>query len=182
MPQGRIEIIAGGMFSGKSEELIRRVRRAIIADQPVQVFKPKLDDRYATDAVVTHIKNEVSCFPVVDSAGLAQAVLEDTEVVAVDEGQFFDDDLVRVAMRLAHGGKRVVIAGLDMDSDGNPFGPMPVLMAVAEDVEKLHAVCVECGEDASFSFHKGKGVKTGQVEVGAEQYEARCRACWSGGT
>tara|TARA_Y100000310_G_scaffold127207_1_gene126251 strand:- start:1389 stop:1904 length:516 start_codon:yes stop_codon:yes gene_type:complete len=170
------------MFSGKSEELIRRVRRAAIAGQAVQVFKPKLDDRYATDAVVSHIKNEVSCLPVADSGALFSKVKEESHVVAIDEVQFFDFDLVKVVNRLAEFGKRVIVAGLDMDSEGLPFGPMPVLMAVAEDVEKLHAVCVICGEDASFSFHKGKGVKTGQVEVGAAQYEARCRACWSGGT
>ena len=181
MPQGRIEVIAGGMFSGKSEELIRRVRRAAIAKQRVQVFKPKIDDRFSTTAVVSHIKNEVSCTSVEDSAAVAQAVADDTEVIAVDEAQFFDDYLVRVAMRLAHSGKRVIVAGLDMDSEGAPFGPIPNLMAVAEDVVKLHAVCVSCGEDASVSYHKGKGVKTRQVEVGADQYEARCRACFNRG-
>lgn len=179
MPQGRIEVIAGGMFSGKSEELIRRVRRATIAGQKVQVFKPKLDDRYSEDAVVSHIKNEVSCLPVTDAGTLFSKVEQGTHVVAIDEAQFFDFDLVKVVNRLAQFDKRVIVAGLDMDSEGLPFGPMPILMAVAEDVDKLHAVCVGCGEDASFSFHKGR--KDGQVEVGADQYEARCRACWQRG-
>lgn len=177
MPHGRIEVIAGGMFSGKSEELIRRVRRATIAGQAVQVFKPQIDDRYATHAVVSHIKNEVSCTPVVDVEELSAKIAKGTHVVAIDEAQFFDERLLTLVRNLAGAGHRVILAGLDMDSDGNPFGPIPSLMAVAEEVEKLHAVCVQCGEDASFSYHKGP--KEGQVEVGADQYEARCRSCWS---
>jgi thymidine kinase len=180
VPQGRIEVIAGGMFSGKSEELIRRVRREIIAGRSVRVYKPKVDDRYATNAVVSHIKNEIPCTTVADTEELCEDLrLNTAPVIAIDEAQFFGFDLAKIANRLANQGRRVIIAGLDMDSEGLPFGPIPVLMAMAEDVEKLHAVCIQCGEDASFSFHKGK--KAGQVEVGADQYEARCRACWSEG-
>lgn len=174
--RGRIEVIAGGMFSGKSEELIRRVRRALIAKQRVQVFKPCADNRYATNAVVSHIKTEIPCTPVADAEALYSAVEGDAIVIAIDEAQFFKGDLLEVSTRLAAEGKRVILAGLDMDSDGNPFGDMPALMAVAESVKKLHAVCVQCGKDASFSYHKGE--KMDLVEVGADQYEARCRPCW----
>ena len=174
---GRIEVIAGGMFSGKSEELIRRVRRSQIAGQEVKVLKPAIDDRYAKAEVVSHIKSSVSCEAVESAADIYRAVSRTDQVVAIDEAQFFDTTLVSVVTELANRGKRVILAGLDMDSEGNPFGTMPTLMAVAEDVTKLHAVCVQCGQDASFSYYKG--TKGSQVEVGAAQYEARCRACWS---
>lgn len=174
---GRIEVIAGGMFSGKSEELIRRVRRSQIAGQEVRVLKPVIDDRYAKSEVVSHIKNSVACGTVEKAADILQVVTRTDQVVAIDEAQFLDVMLVPVVRELAGRGKRVILAGLDMDSEGNPFGAMPTLMAMAEEVTKLHAVCVQCGEDASFSYYKG--TKDSQVEVGADQYEARCRACWS---
>lgn len=171
---GRIEVICGPMFSGKSEELIRRLRRAIIARQRVEVFKPGIDTRYADDEVVSHSDNRLSATPVANARQLLDTVLLRTEVVGIDEAQFFDEDLVEVCDTLANRGCRVIIAGLDLDSRGRPFHPMPALLAIAEVVTKSQAVCMVCGAAASFSQRLTGGGD--QVELGSsESYEARCR-------
>ncbi|MEY3011628.1 MAG: hypothetical protein RIT45_363 [Pseudomonadota bacterium] len=171
---GRIEVICGPMFSGKSEELIRRLRRAIIARQRVQVFKPGIDTRYADDEVVSHSDNRLSATPVAGARQLLEHVHHRTEVVGIDEAQFFDDDLVEVCDTLANRGCRVLVAGLDLDSRGRPFHPMPALLAIAEVVTKSQAVCMICGAPASFSQRLSGGGE--QVELGSsERYEARCR-------
>ncbi|HEY4551890.1 MAG TPA: thymidine kinase, partial [Bacillaceae bacterium] len=146
---GWMEVICGSMFSGKSEELIRRVRRTQFAKQSLMVFKPKLDDRYSENAVVSHNGTSVMAQPVESSAEILNMVHAGIDVVAIDEAQFFDAGLVRAAQQLADSGHRVILAGLDQDFRGEPFGPMPDLMAVAEQVTKLHAVCAVCGSPAS---------------------------------
>lgn len=174
---GQIEVIAGGMFSGKSEELVRRVRRALIARQRVQVFKPLLDTRHGADLVVTRDQRELAALSVTDSTALRSALEEGVQVVGVDEAQFFDAGLVDLAMELADRGVRVILAGLDQDFLRRPFGPMPALLAVAEQVDKMHAVCVVCGEPAHYSQRIAGGGE--QVQVGdLEAYEARCRRCF----
>jgi len=174
---GRIEVITGGMFSGKSEELVRRLRRALIARQRVQVFKPVMDSRHPPEVVVTRDNREVAAQAVGDSTELEQLIQSDVEVVGIDEAQFFDRQLADVAMRLADRGVRVIIAGLDQDYLRRAFGPMPVLMALAEHVDKMHAVCVQCGATAHYSQRISGGEE--QVEVGdADIYEARCRDCF----
>ena len=175
---GWIEVIVGPMFSGKSEELIRRLRRAQIARQPLQVFKPVIDDRYHASRIVSHSEASIEAIPVKDARELAERVRRDTRVVGIDEAQFFDDAIVDVAQRLANQGLRVVMAGLDQDYTGKPFAPMPTLMAVAEYVTKSLAICTRCGSPASRSQRL---VPAGaRVRVGAtEAYEARCRACHS---
>ncbi|MCL4838078.1 MAG: thymidine kinase [Thermoanaerobaculia bacterium] len=174
---GQIEVIAGGMFSGKSEELVRRVRRALIARQRVQVFKPLLDTRHGADLVVTRDRRELAALSVADSDALRAALEEGVQVVGVDEAQFFDAGLVGLAMELADRGVRVILAGLDQDFLRRPFGPMPALLAVAEQVDKMHAVCVVCGEPAHYSQRIAGGGE--QVQVGdLEAYEARCRRCF----
>lgn len=166
-----IEVIAGSMFSGKTEELIRRLRRAKYARQPIQVFKPRIDDRYSADHVASHNK---SLFP---STVIEKHLAPETRVIAVDEAQFFDDELPAVVNRLADRGIRVIIAGLDMDWKGEPFPPMPELMAIAESVEKLQAVCVVCGGSASRTQRLLKSTAT--VLVGDHTaYEPRCRMCF----
>jgi len=180
---GWIEVIVGPMFSGKSEELIRRVKRALIAGQRVQVFKPKLDDRYHKTDVVSHDGKRIEALPVEGSDGLyAELERPFPHVVAVDEGQFFDEGLVPLAERLADAGVRVVVAGLDMDFRGEPFGPIPELLARAEFVEKLTAVCVRCGAPATRTQRLIEGQPASYddpvVLVGAaETYEPRCRRC-----
>ncbi len=180
---GWIEVIVGPMFSGKSEELIRRVRRALIAGQRVQVFKPKLDDRYHKTDVVSHDGKRFEAVPVEGSEGLYAALDRPfPHLVAVDEGQFFDDGLVALAERLADAGVRVIVAGLDMDFRGEPFGPIPALLARAEFVEKLTAVCVRCGAPATRTQRLIEGEPASYhdpvVLVGAaETYEPRCRRC-----
>jgi thymidine kinase len=174
---GWIEVIVGSMFSGKSEELIRRLRRAKIARQKVQVFKPLIDDRYSIDEIVSHsaLRHESSVART--AAEIWEKVEPETEVVGIDEGQFFDADLVEIANRLACAGKRVIIAGLDQDYTGKPFEPMPQLLAVAEFITKTHAICVKCGRTASYSQRIFQS--EAQVEVGAaDKYEARCRLCF----
>ncbi len=173
---GWIEIIAGGMFSGKSEELIRRLRRALIGRQRVQVFKPILDNRFATDEVVSRDERRLKAIPVATSAELLARVEIGVQVVGIDEVQFFDAGIVDVAMQLADAGIRVVAAGLDQDYMRRPFGPMAPLLAVAEDVSKMHAVCVRCRGAAHYSQRLSGG--DAQVEVGDSSYEARCRACY----
>jgi len=173
---GWIEIIAGGMFSGKSEELIRRLRRAVIARQRVQVFKPHIDDRYSTDDIVSRDDRRLKAIPVSTSAELLARVEIGVQVVGIDEVQFFDPGVVEVCMQLADAGIRVIAAGLDQDYMRRPFGPMPALLAVAEDVSKMHAVCVRCRGAAHYSQRVSGG--NAQVEVGDSSYEARCRSCY----
>lgn len=182
-PSGRIEVIAGVMFSGKTEELIRRVRRAVIAGKRVQVFKSHLDERYASrHSVTTHDGLAVEAQPV-DSAGeIMRLVRQSTEVVAIDEVQFLDAGIVAVGTTLANRGLRVVVAGTDTDFRGEPFGAMPVLMAVADSVDKLHAVCVICGAQACRNQRLIDGrpahYDSPTISVGGrEKYEARCRGC-----
>jgi thymidine kinase len=180
---GRIEVITGVMFSGKSEELIRRVRRAVIARRCVQVFKSHLDDRFAgVHEVTTHNGTAVEAHPVDSSPEIMRGVRPDTDVVAIDEAQFLDDGLVAVATELAGRGVQVMVAGTDTDFRGEPFGPMPRLLAVAEDVQKLHAICVICGADASRNQRliDGKPARYDSPTIlvgGRERYEARCRKC-----
>ena len=173
---GWIEIIAGGMFSGKSEELIRRMRRALLARQRVQVFKPVIDDRFSVDEVVSRDERRLKATPVRTSQEMLARIEIGVQVVGIDEVQFFDDGVVDVCMHLADAGIRVIAAGLDQDYMRRPFGPMPALLAVAEDVSKMHAVCVRCRGAAHYSQRLSGG--DAQVEVGDSSYEARCRACY----
>ena len=173
---GWIEIIAGGMFSGKSEELIRRLRRAVIARQRVQVFKPVIDDRYSTEDIVSRDDRRLKALAVATSEQLLTKVEIGVQVVGIDEVQFFDDGVVDVCMQLADAGIRVIAAGLDQDYMRRPFGPMPALLAVAEEVSKMHAVCVRCRGAAHYSQRVAGG--NAQVEVGDSAYEARCRSCY----
>ncbi len=179
---GWIEVVSGVMFSGKSEELIRRVRRATLARNRVQVFKSQLDDRYGIREVISHDLGRVEAEPISTSAELMARVRPDTEVVAVDEVQFLDDGVVRVANALADRGVRVIVAGTDMDFRGRPFGPIGALLAVAEKVDKLNAICVRCGELATRNQRLIDGrpapAEGPTIQVGGlESYEARCRAC-----
>ncbi len=182
---GQIEVVCGGMFSGKTEELMRRLKRAQYARQKIQVFKPVIDQRYSVDHVQSHDANRILSTPVQSSAELLEKVEDNTRVVGIDEVQFFDDGIIEVAQKLAYRGTRVICAGLDMDFKGLPFGPMPTLLAIAEQVTKLSAVCVVCGEPATRSQRViGEAVLPDdsnthdQVLVGAlDYYEARCRFC-----
>jgi thymidine kinase len=179
---GWIEVVCGSMFSGKTEELIRRVRRAQIARQKVQVFKPAIDTRYAEREVISHDGMQTGAVPVVDTAELRALIEPDTTVVALDEVQFFDNDVVALCEGLADRGTRVIVAGLDMDFRGEPFGPMPALMARAERVDKLQAICVVCGGVASRTQRIINGQPASYddpvILVGADEaYEARCRDC-----
>lgn len=173
---GSIEVVCGSMFSGKTEELIRRLRRAQIAKQRVAIFKPAIDTRYANDHIVSHNEQKLRSEPVRH----AQEILEkagDAQVIGIDEGQFFDTSLVAVCNTLAARGVRVIIAGLDMDYRGIPFEPMPQLMAIAEQVTKTQAICIQCGEPATFT--QRLSMARDRVVVGAtEMYEARCRKCY----
>jgi thymidine kinase len=173
---GAIEVICGSMFSGKTEELLRRIKRAQIARQKIQVFKPLIDNRYSADHVQSHDANKVLSRPVEKARDILKLVEDTTRIVGIDEAQFFDDSVVEVAQKLANRGVRVICAGLDMDFRGQPFGPMPRLLAVAESVTKLSAVCMVCGDAASRS-QRTSG-ESGRIAVGAkEMYEARCRFC-----
>jgi len=179
---GWIEVITGVMFSGKSEELIRRVRRAVIAKKRVQVFKSHLDDRYHVYSVTTHDGLAVEAVPVATALEIAQHVRPETAVVAIDEVQFLDPGIVRVATDLAGRGVRVILAGTDTDFRGEPFGPMPHLLAIAEIVDKLHAICVVCGDPACRNQRliNGKPAPYTSPTImvgGSESYEARCRHC-----
>lgn len=177
---GWIEVITGCMFSGKSEELIRRLRRAIIARQRVQVFKPALDDRYSATEVVSHSRWRLEAERIARAEEILERLNPRTEVVGIDEAQFFDSALVGVCNHLANLGKRVIVAGLDMDFRGQPFGPMPELLAIAEEVEKMHAICARCGAPASYTQRLTPAQE--QVLVGAaDTYEARCRHCFEPG-
>ncbi len=174
---GHIEAIAGGMFSGKSEELVRRLRRAVIARLRVQVFKPTADTRHGPERLVTRDNRELAALAVVDSQELRQRLKIGVQVVGVDEAQFFDDGLVAVVAELADAGVRVIVAGLDLDFLRQPFGPMPALLAAAEYVDKMHAICLRCGQPAQYSQRIAGTAE--QVQVGdLESYEARCRQCY----
>lgn len=177
---GWIEIITGCMFSGKSEELIRRLKRAQIANQSIICFKPVKDKRYAEEQVVSHDKNAQDSIPISHSREIIEHIEQHTNVIGIDEGQFFDMDLVDVTQKLALKGKRVVVAGLDLDFRGVPFGPMPNLMAVAEYVTKVHAICPHCGNLATHSYRLSE--ETDTVVIGEkDKYEPRCRMCYSMG-
>jgi len=170
---GWIEVICGCMFSGKTEELIRRLNRALIAKQKVEIFKPKIDTRYHVEKIVSHNEREIRSTPV-NFANDILLLAGDCDVVGIDEAQFFDDSIVEVCNTLANNGKRVIVAGLDMDFEGKPFGSMPFLLAVAEFVTKVHAICAESGELASFSFRLNEN--SAQVMLGEKDtYEARSR-------
>lgn len=174
--RGRIEVICGSMFSGKTEELIRRLKRAKIAKQRVEIFKPAIDIRYSDADVVSHDSNSIASTPVDSSASILLFTSE-IDVVGIDEAQFFDNGLLDVCNELANNGVRVIIAGLDMDFRGKPFGPMPQLCAIADEVSKVHAICVKCGQLASFSHRTVKNDK--QVLLGeTAEYEPLCRTCY----
>ena len=174
---GRLEVITGGMFSGKSEELVRRLRRALIARQKIQVFKPRTDTRHEDSQLVTRDNRAVAAHSVASTRELKEALEPAVEVVGIDEAQFFDEDLVELVTELADRGVRVIVAGLDQDYLRQPFGPMPRILALAELVDKVHAVCVRCGGLAHYSQRTAGGSE--QVQVGdTESYEARCRACY----
>lgn len=174
--KGWIEVICGSMFSGKTEELIRRLRRAQIAHQKVEIFKPAVDVRYDIADIVSHDASRIRSTPV-ESAGAILLLASDEEVVGIDEAQFFDEALTGVAEQLALQGKRVIIAGLDMDYTGRPFGPVPALLARAEYITKLHAICMQCGDLASYSYRKTD--TEGTILLGEkESYEPRCRDCF----
>ena len=173
---GWIEVICGSMFSGKTEELIRRLRRAQIAKQSVQIFKPVIDTRYHTENVVSHDDNSVHSTPV-QSASQILMYSHDYDVVGIDEAQFFDDEIVAVCNKLADAGTRVIVAGLDMDYTGKPFGPMPALLASAEYVDKVHAICISCGGLAQYSHRTID--QEGLVVLGeTDNYEPLCRHCF----
>ena len=175
--KGRIEVICGSMFSGKTEELIRRLKRAQFAKQKVEIFKPKIDTRYHEMDVVSHDSNAIMSTPVPASSNIL-LLANDVDVVAIDEAQFFDMELVGVCNQLANSGVRVIVAGLDMDFEGKPFGPMPQLMATAEHVTKVHAICMDCGALATFSYRKSANKSL--VMLGeTESYEPLCRECYN---
>lgn len=174
--RGRIEVICGSMFSGKTEELIRRLRRAKFARQKVEIFKPALDTRYSEEEVVSHDSNHILSTPIESSAGML-LLATDVDVVGIDEAQFFDENLVTVCDELARRGTRVIVAGLDMDYKCQPFGPMPALMAIADEVTKVHAICVKCGNLAYVSHRTVQNDKL--VLLGEKmEYEPLCRECY----
>jgi thymidine kinase len=173
---GRIEVIVGCMFSGKTEELIRRLRRAQFAKQKVQVFKPQIDNRYSLEDVASHSSQKFPSIPVKSASEIMELLQDSTRIVGIDEGQFFDREIVSVVTKLANRGLRVIVAGLDMDWRGEPFQPMPELMAIAEEVCKQHAICMICGDPATRTQKLVKEDR--QIQVGAaDSYEARCRSC-----
>jgi thymidine kinase len=173
---GCIEVITGCMFSGKTEELIRRVRRAVIARQKVVIFKSAIDKRYSKEDIVSHDANTIKSVPVTNPADILAAA-KDFDVIGIDEAQFFGQKLVDVCEILANQGKRVIVAGLDLDFLGNPFGPMPALISIAEFVTKVHAICVCCGNLAHYSFRTKKNKS--QIMLGSEEtYEPLCRKCY----
>ena len=174
---GCVEVICGSMFSGKTEELIRRMKRAQFANQKIAIFKPTIDNRYSDVDVVSHDLHSITSTPV-DSPVKMLAVPDDVQVIGIDEAQFFDERIVDVVQTLANRGVRVIIAGLDTDFLGKPFGPMPALMAIAEDVQKVHAICVRCGNLANHSHRLSASTKL--VELGEKDvYEPLCRQCYN---
>lgn len=175
--RGRVEVICGSMFSGKTEELIRRMRRAQFAKQKVEIFKPSIDVRYSEEEVVSHEGNSIVSTPV-DSSQSILLLAGDSDVIGVDEAQFFDEGIVGVCNELAQRGVRVIVAGLDLDFKGVPFGPMPKLLAIADDVTKVHAICVRCGSLAYVSHRIVEGDR--QVMLGeTKEYEPLCRECYA---
>jgi thymidine kinase len=176
---GWIEVICGSMFSGKSEELIRRLRRAIIAKQKVQAFKPEMDDRYSSDDIVSHDDRRIECQKVRRPDEIIALVADDTKVVGIDEAQFMGEGLVEVCESLANGGRRVIVAGLDQDYRGKPFEPIPQLLALAENITKTMAVCMRCGAAANKTQRLIESDE--RIVVGADEaYEPRCRRCYEG--
>jgi thymidine kinase len=176
---GWIEIVCGSMFSGKTEELIRRLRRALIARQRVSIFKPQIDTRYSKDEIVSHDLQKIKSKVINDPQDIIKYALQ-AQVIGIDEAQFFDESLIEVCQSLANMGKRVIVAGLDQDFRGKPFGPIPNLLAVAEYITKTHAICNVCGNPANYTFRKTKDKDT--VVVGkSDIYEARCRNCFISG-
>ncbi len=176
---GWIEVICGSMFSGKTEELIRRLKRAKIANQRVEIFKPKIDTRYDERKVVSHDENYILATPIAHSSELMN-LTDGVSVVGVDEAQFFDEDLTEVVQNLALNGKRIIVAGLDMDFKGRPFGPIPQVLAVAEYITKVHAICSHCGNLATHSYRLSANADT--VVLGEkDKYEPRCRTCFAMG-
>ena len=174
---GSIEVICGSMFSGKTEELIRRMKRAQFAKQTVEIFKPCIDVRYSEDKVVSHDSHSIHSTPI-ESPSQMLELSNDVEVVGIDEAQFFDNSLIEVVQKLANRGIRVIVAGLDTDFLGKPFGPMPALMAVAEDIQKVHAICVKCGSPANHSHRLSKSEEL--VLLGEkDEYEPLCRHCYN---
>ena len=174
---GSIEVICGSMFSGKTEELIRRMKRAQFAKLKVAIYKPCIDVRYSEDEVVSHDAHSIPSTPISSPARMLE-IASDVEVVGIDEAQFFDESIVEVVQTLANRGVRVIIAGLDTDFLGKPFGPMPALMAVAEDIQKVHAICVRCGSPANHSHRLSKSdelVVLGETDI----YEPLCRHCYN---
>ncbi len=173
---GWVEVICGSMFSGKTEELIRRMRRAQIANQSVEIFKPAIDTRYGLEEVVSHDQNSIQSTPV-DTADQVLLLAGGVQVVGIDEAQFFDKEISEVVRKLANQGTRVIVAGLDMDFRGRPFGPMPALLAQAEFVTKVHAICQVCGSLANFSYRLSE--EEGTLVLGEkDRYEPRCRRCF----
>ena len=175
--QGRIEVICGSMFSGKTEELIRRLRRARFAKQRVEIYKPGIDTRYSAEDVVSHDSNSLEATPV-ESPESILFLSENAQVVGIDEAQFFNERLVDVCKQLADAGKRVIVAGLDLDFKGVPFGPMPNLMAMAEDVTKVHAICVRCG-DLAYVSHRIVADQRRVLLGESAEYEPLCRSCYN---
>ena len=175
-----MEVITGSMFSGKTDELIRRLRRATIARQKVQVFKPRIDDRYDAEMLISHAGGQFEAMPIENAEAISEKIDGDTTVVAIDEAQFFDDMILKVCRDMADDGRRVIVAGLDTDFRGNPFGPVPRLMATAERVDKLHAICMVCGKPATRTQRLIDNAPARAsdpiIVVGASDlYEARCR-------
>lgn len=174
---GWIEVVCGSMFSGKTEELIRRLRRAQIAQQKIMIFKPMVDSRYSEGEIVSHNQNSLASTPV-ETAQQILLLAANADVVGIDEAQFFDPEIVGVCRELADRGARVIVAGLDMDYQGKPFGPMPGLLATAEFVTKVHAICQRCGSLANFSYRLGPGEE--RIMLGEKNaYEPRCRRCFN---
>ncbi len=180
MRRGRVEVICGSMFSGKTEELIRRMKRAKLAKQKVEIFKPSIDVRYSEEDVVSHEGHAIPSTPVENAASIL-LMGSDTDVLGIDEAQFFDEQIVDVCNELASRGIRVIVAGLDLDFKGQPFGPMPALCAIADDVTKVHAICVRCGALAYCSHRIVEGDR--QVMLGeTHEYEPLCRQCYAEAT
>lgn len=174
--RGWIEVVCGSMFSGKTEELIRRLKRAKIANLKVEIFKPAIDTRYDETQVISHDANAIQSTPI-DNSQTILLLATDVDVVGIDEAQFFDAEIMHVCETLAARGTRVIVAGLDMDYQGKPFGPMPQLLAIADFITKLHAICVKCGNIASISYRKT--AQEGQLLLGEKDvYEPRCRKCY----
>lgn len=174
---GWVEVIVGSMFSGKTEELLRRLRRAVYAKQSVEIFKPLVDNRYSDDEVVSHDSNAIHSTPVTNSANIL-LLASNVDVIGIDEAQFFDNNLIDTCNKLANSGTRVIVAGLDMDYMGRPFGPIPSLIASAEFITKVHAICVRCGNPAQFSYRKTDD--NNLVMLGeTEEYEPLCRHCYN---